>query len=62
MDDRIKNLEEAHRLLDKRIDGLESTGKFNDEQLTNLKKQRLSIRDELDQLISEQSGNEPVSN
>jgi uncharacterized protein YdcH (DUF465 family) len=43
---RIKHLEEAHRALDKRIDGLESTGVFEDVTLEVLKKQRLHLRDQ----------------
>jgi uncharacterized protein YdcH (DUF465 family) len=43
---RIKHLEELHRVLDKRIDGLESTGVFEDVTLEVLKKQRLHLRDE----------------
>jgi uncharacterized protein YdcH (DUF465 family) len=43
---RIKHLEELHRVLDKRIDGLESTGVFDDVTLEVLKKQRLHLRDE----------------
>jgi uncharacterized protein YdcH (DUF465 family) len=43
---RIKHLEELHRVLDKRIDGLESTGVFDDITLEVLKKQRLHLRDE----------------
>jgi uncharacterized protein YdcH (DUF465 family) len=44
---RIKHLEEMHRVLDKRIDGLEKTGVFEDTTLEVLKKQRLHLRDEL---------------
>jgi uncharacterized protein YdcH (DUF465 family) len=44
---RIAHLEEGHRVLDKRIDGLERTGVFEDENLQLLKKQRLHIRDEI---------------
>jgi uncharacterized protein YdcH (DUF465 family) len=43
---RIKHLEELHRVLNKRIDGLESTGVFEDATLEVLKKQRLHLRDE----------------
>jgi uncharacterized protein YdcH (DUF465 family) len=46
-ENRIKHLEELHRVLDKRIDGLESTGVFEDTTLEVLKKQRLHLRDEL---------------
>jgi uncharacterized protein YdcH (DUF465 family) len=45
-ENRIKHLEELHRVLDKRIDGLESTGVFEDTTLEVLKKQRLHLRDE----------------
>jgi hypothetical protein len=44
---RIKHLEEQHQILDKKIDGLESTGAFHDELLNKLKKQRLHIKDDL---------------
>jgi uncharacterized protein YdcH (DUF465 family) len=44
---RIKHLEELHRVLDKRIDGLESTGVFEDTTLEVLKKQRLHLKDEI---------------
>ena len=44
---RIAHLEELHRVLDKRIDGLESTGVFEDVTLEVLKKQRLHLKDEL---------------
>jgi len=44
---RVRHLEEEHAQLDKRIDGMESTGVFEDVTLEVLKKQRLHIRDEL---------------
>jgi uncharacterized protein YdcH (DUF465 family) len=44
---RIKHLEELHRVLDKRIDGMESTGVFEDVTLEVLKKQRLHLKDEI---------------
>lgn len=44
---RIKHLEELHRVLDKRIDSLEKTGVFEDTTLEVLKKQRLHLKDEL---------------
>jgi hypothetical protein len=46
-ENRIKHLEEAHHALDKRIDGLESTGVFDDTELTDLKKQRLRLKTQL---------------
>jgi len=51
---RIKHLEELHRVLDKRIDGLESTGVFDDVTLEVLKKQRLHLRDETVKLKQKQ--------
>jgi uncharacterized protein YdcH (DUF465 family) len=44
---RVRHLEEEHAKLDKRIDGMESTGVFEDATLEVLKKQRLHIKDEL---------------
>ena len=44
---RIKHLEEQHHALNKRIDGLESTGVFDDAELTSLKKQRLQLKRQL---------------
>jgi hypothetical protein len=43
-------LEEEHQRLDKRIDGLESTGVYDDDQLNELKKQRLNLRDQIAKL------------
>jgi uncharacterized protein YdcH (DUF465 family) len=51
---RIKHLEELHRVLDKRIDGLESTGIFEDTTLEVLKKQRLHLKDEIAILYKKQ--------
>ena len=47
LQNRVRHLEEEHARLDKRIDGMESTGVFEDVNLEVLKKQRLHIRDEL---------------
>ena len=44
---RIQHLEEEHQRLDKKIDGLESTGVFDDAELSNLKKQRLRLKTQL---------------
>ena len=44
---RIRHLEQAHQALDKRIDGLESTGVFDDVELNDLKKQRLRLKTQL---------------
>jgi uncharacterized protein YdcH (DUF465 family) len=47
LQNRVQHLEEEHARLDKRIDGMESTGVFEDATLEVLKKQRLHIKDEL---------------
>lgn len=58
IENRIKHLEEEHQKLDKKINGLESTGVFEDAEITDLKKQRLRIKTELVTLI--QDNREPV--
>ena len=47
LQNRVRHLEEENAKLDKRIDGMESTGVFEDATLEVLKKQRLHIKDEL---------------
>lgn len=47
---RIAYLEELHRVLDQRIDGIESTGVFEDVTLKVLYKQRLHLTDKIDML------------
>jgi uncharacterized protein YdcH (DUF465 family) len=44
---RLTHLEKDHAELDKRIDGMESTGVFEDATMEVLKKQRLHLRDEI---------------
>jgi uncharacterized protein YdcH (DUF465 family) len=44
---RLQHLEEEHARIDKRIDGMESTGVFEDTTLEVLKKQRLHLKDEI---------------
>ncbi len=44
---RIKQLEEAHRALDKQVDNLEKNGLYEDLKLEELKKQRLLLKDEI---------------
>jgi uncharacterized protein YdcH (DUF465 family) len=44
---RLAHLEKDHAELDKRIDGMESTGVFEDATLEVLKKQRLHLKDEI---------------
>jgi len=49
-ENRLRHLEEMHTILDRQIDGLESTGAFHDENLNTLKKRRLQIRDQIESL------------
>ena len=44
---KIKHLEEAHRVLDKQIDSMENTGIYDDLKIEELKKQRLHLKDEI---------------
>jgi uncharacterized protein YdcH (DUF465 family) len=44
---RLEHLQKDHAELDKRIDGMESTGVFEDATIEVLKKQRLHLRDEI---------------
>jgi uncharacterized protein YdcH (DUF465 family) len=60
LQNRLQRLEEEHAKLNKRIDGLKSTGVYEDITLEVLKKQRLHIRDELVKLrlnIAHEAGN-----
>ena len=47
LENRLRHLEEEHARIDKRIDGMESTGVFEDVTLEVLKKQRLHLKDEI---------------
>ena len=44
---RLEHLQQDHAELDKRIDGMESTGVFEDATMEVLKKQRLHLKDEI---------------
>jgi uncharacterized protein YdcH (DUF465 family) len=44
---RLQHLENDHAALNKKIDGLEKTGVFEDVTLEVLKKQRLHLKDEI---------------
>ena len=54
IEDRIKHLVKEHTRLEKEIELLERTGKFTDNQLHNLKKEKLHIKDELSKLYKRQ--------
>jgi uncharacterized protein YdcH (DUF465 family) len=47
---RLKHLEDDHAALNKKIDGLEKTGVFEDVTLEVLKKQRLHLKDEISKI------------
>ncbi len=47
---RIKSLEESHRALDNQINTMEKTGNFKDEVLSEMKKKKLAIKDEISRL------------
>ena len=53
-EERIRHLELMHEALDKKIDGMEKTQVFDDNQLHLLKKQRLQLRDQLADLRRKQ--------
>ena len=52
--DRIKFLEDTHRYLNKEIDSIEKSRVFDDQELTEKKKKRLQIKDELAKLQRQQ--------
>ena len=47
---RIKELESQHQLLDRDIDAAAKNSKFDAVKLTDMKKQRLALRDQLSDL------------
>ena len=53
-ENRIRHLEEMHSSLDKQIRGLESTGRFADDTMQTMKKQKLSLKDQISELKRKQ--------
>jgi uncharacterized protein YdcH (DUF465 family) len=45
----VEHLREKHEKLDKQIDLMEQSGNYVDDNLNELKKKRLAIRDEIEQ-------------
>jgi hypothetical protein len=43
----IKHLEDVHSSLNRQVDTLEKTGKFDDKDIMTLKRKRLHVKDEL---------------
>ena len=52
---RLAHLEEEHHKLDKQIDQMIREGRYEDNNIHDLKKQRLHIRDEIVKLKSQHS-------
>ena len=48
----ISHLREKHERLDDQIDAMERSGKFDDTELSRLKKEKLHIKDEIEQTKS----------
>jgi len=47
---KIQTLEESHRLLDKQISELAASGKYTDDQLNEMKRKKLMLKDEIRRL------------
>ena len=50
---RLKWLRETHQYLNKKIDTMEKTGKFKDEEISEMKRDRLKMKDEIEKLEKE---------
>ena len=50
---RLKWLKETHQYLNKKIDTMEKTGKFTDEEISEMKRDRLKMKDEIERLDKE---------
>ena len=50
---RLKWLRETHAFLNKKIDTMEKTGKFTDEEISEMKRDRLKMKDEIERLEKE---------
>ena len=53
-ENRIRHLEESHRLLDDQISKLEKSGNFDDNYMQTLKKKKLLLKDEISKLKKQQ--------
>jgi uncharacterized protein YdcH (DUF465 family) len=49
----LKHLEEKHQHLDKRIDVMERTGVYGDDNIHEMKKERLHLKDEIAKIKSQ---------
>ena len=50
---RLKWLRETHQYLNKKIDTMEKTGKFSDNEISEMKRDRLKMKDEIERLEKE---------
>lgn len=50
---RLKWLKETHQYLNKKIDTMEKTGRFTDEEISEMKRDRLKMKDEIEKLEKE---------
>ena len=50
---RLEWLRETHKHLNKKIDTMEKTGHFGDEQISEMKRDRLRLKDEIERLEKE---------
>jgi uncharacterized protein YdcH (DUF465 family) len=50
---RLEWLRETHKHLNKKIDTMEKTGHFSDEQISEMKRDRLRFKDEIERLEKE---------
>lgn len=52
---RLHWLKETHKFLNKQVDTMEKTGNFKDEELMEMKKKRLKMKDEIERIEKEQT-------
>lgn len=58
-ENRIRHLEETHRILDNEIFKLEKSGSYSDEHLQHLKKKKLHLKDEIAKMKRIQQEEQP---
>ena len=50
---RLQWLKETHKFLNKQVDTMEKSGNFKDEELSEMKKKRLTLKDQIESLEKE---------
>ena len=58
-ENRIAFLEDTHRMLNKKIDEMSKSGAFDDLEITEMKKKRLHLKEELVKLQEQHERKEP---